>query len=36
MTAGDTSLAIENYRKSLILDPGNANAEEMLKRLERR
>jgi hypothetical protein len=33
LVAGDTTLAIENYRKSLALDPGNANAEEVLKRL---
>jgi len=30
---GDTTLAIENRRKSLALDPANGNAEEVLKRL---
>ena len=35
-TAGDTLLAIENYRKSLALDPANGNAEEVLKRLLRK
>jgi tetratricopeptide (TPR) repeat protein len=33
MVAGDSALAVENYRKSLALDPGNGNAEKMLKRL---
>jgi cytochrome c-type biogenesis protein CcmH/NrfG len=33
MKNGDKELAIENYEKSLKLDPGNANAVEMLKRL---
>lgn len=34
MTAGDKELAIKNYRRSLELNPGNANAVEMLKKLE--
>lgn len=33
LAAGDTTLAIEHYRKSLALDPANANAEKVLKRL---
>ncbi len=33
MDNGDKDLAIENYRKSLELDPGNSNAVTMLKRL---
>ena len=33
---GDKELAIENYKKSLELNPNNENAVEMLKRLERR
>lgn len=33
MTAGLNVQAIENYRKSLALDPGNENAAEMLKEL---
>jgi CubicO group peptidase (beta-lactamase class C family) len=33
MKNGDKQLAIENYEKSLKLDPGNANAVEMLKKL---
>jgi CubicO group peptidase (beta-lactamase class C family) len=33
MVAGDSALALENYRTSLALDPGNGNAEKMLKRL---
>ncbi len=31
---GDTTLAILNYRKSLELDPGNSNAEQILKTLK--
>ena len=31
---GDRKLAIENYRKSLELNPGNENAKKMLKDLE--
>jgi len=34
MVHGDIELAIENYRKSLELDPNNKNAEETLKRLK--
>jgi CubicO group peptidase (beta-lactamase class C family) len=33
MKNGDKQLAIENYEKSLKLDPGNTNAVEMLKKL---
>ena len=33
MDNGDKQLAIENYRKSLQLDPANKNAPEMLKKL---
>jgi CubicO group peptidase (beta-lactamase class C family) len=36
MKSGDKELAIENYEKSLKLDPGNANAVEMLKKLRGR
>ncbi|MFY9610479.1 MAG: serine hydrolase [Blastocatellia bacterium] len=35
MVNGDKALAIENYEKSLKLDPGNANAVEMLKKFRR-
>ncbi|RPH34992.1 hypothetical protein EHM92_07030, partial [bacterium] len=35
LTTGDTTLAMENYRKSLALDPENKNAEEVLTRLQR-
>lgn len=31
--SGDTTEAIENYRRSLALDPGNENAREMLREL---
>jgi hypothetical protein len=34
MRAGQKELAIQNYEKSLQLDPKNMNAEEMLKRLK--
>jgi tetratricopeptide (TPR) repeat protein len=34
MINGDKNAAIENYKKSLELDPGNGNAREMLKKLE--
>ncbi len=34
MVKGNRELAIENYRKSLALNPGNQNAAEMLKKLE--
>jgi tetratricopeptide (TPR) repeat protein len=30
---GDKDLAIENYRKSLELNPDNSNAAKMLKKL---
>ncbi len=33
---GQTSLAIRNYRRSLVLNPQNTNAEEILKRLNSR
>ena len=33
MEAGKTELAIENYKKSLQLNPQNGNAEDMLKKL---
>ncbi|MGH7493079.1 MAG: serine hydrolase [bacterium] len=35
MMNGDKGLAIENYKKSLALNPKNANAVTMLKKLER-
>jgi len=34
MTNGDRELAIANYKKSLELNPGNANGATMLKKLE--
>jgi len=34
MTQGDKDLAIANYKKSLELNPQNANGREMLKRLQ--
>ena len=34
--AGEKALAIQNYKKSLELNPQNANAVEMLKKLEAR
>ena len=34
MKLGDTDLAIENYKKSLSLDPKNPNAEKMIAELE--
>jgi CubicO group peptidase (beta-lactamase class C family) len=33
LEAGNEELAIENYKKSLLLNPDNTNAEEVLKRL---
>ena len=33
MVNGDNELAIQNYKKSLELDPQNLNAVEMLKKL---
>ena len=35
MLNGDTALAIENYEKSVALDPKNTNAIETLKKLKR-
>ena len=35
MDNGDTDLAIQNYQKSLRLNPGNTNAIEKLKKLNR-
>lgn len=35
MEAGNKAQAIENYRKSLLLNPENGNAEEMLERLNK-
>jgi CubicO group peptidase (beta-lactamase class C family) len=35
LVRGDTTLAVANYRKSLELDPGNANAVNVLKRIGR-
>ena len=35
MDNGDTDLAIQNYQKSLQLNPGNTNAIEKLKKLKR-
>ena len=34
MINGDKNAAIENYKKSLELEPANASAREMLKRLQ--
>lgn len=34
LEAGDKKLAIENYKKSLLLDSDNGNAREVLKKLE--
>jgi CubicO group peptidase (beta-lactamase class C family) len=34
LEAGDRQSAIENYKKSLLLNPGNENAREVLKKLE--
>lgn len=34
MVSGNNDLAIENYKKSLELNPENTNATEMLKRME--
>jgi CubicO group peptidase (beta-lactamase class C family) len=36
MVAGETSRAIENYEKSIALDPGNQNGVEMLRKLRER
>ena len=35
MTINERDLAIQNYKKSLELNPNNTNATEMLKRLEK-
>lgn len=35
MNLGDKDNAVKNYHKSLEMDPKNANAEEMLKKLEK-
>jgi tetratricopeptide (TPR) repeat protein len=35
MEHGDKELAIQNYKKSLELDPKNSNAVSMLKKLKR-
>jgi tetratricopeptide (TPR) repeat protein len=35
MTAGNKELAIENYKKSLELDPNNDNAKKMLEQLQK-
>jgi tetratricopeptide (TPR) repeat protein len=35
MKAGNKELAIENYRKSLELDPNNENAKKMLEQLQK-
>ena len=34
MINGDKKAVIENYKKSLELDPTNGNAREMLKKIE--
>jgi tetratricopeptide (TPR) repeat protein len=34
MVSGNTELAVQNYKKSLELNPQNTNATDMLKRLE--
>jgi tetratricopeptide (TPR) repeat protein len=34
MDAGNTKLAIENYKKSIALNPNNANGKEMLKKMD--
>ncbi|WP_158861543.1 serine hydrolase domain-containing protein [Lunatibacter salilacus] len=36
MEIGDTDLAIENYKKSLSLDPKNTNAEKMIAELQQK
>ncbi|MDH7444229.1 hypothetical protein [Aquimarina sp. 2201CG14-23] len=35
MKAGETDLAISNYTKSLQLNPGNQNAKDKLKELQK-
>lgn len=34
MNNGDKNLAIQNYKKSLDLNPSNNNGRDMLKKLE--
>jgi tetratricopeptide (TPR) repeat protein len=34
MISGDKELAIENYEKSLVINPDNKNAVKMLKKLD--
>jgi cytochrome c-type biogenesis protein CcmH/NrfG len=36
MNSGDIKNAVDNYKKSLELNPDNANAKEMLKKLEKK
>ena len=36
LNGGDTSNAVMHYRRSLELNPANANAKEMLKKLEKK
>ena len=36
MNLGDTARAVENYKKSLALNPENANAEKMLEKLRKK
>jgi Tfp pilus assembly protein PilF len=36
MKAGDTKQAIENYKKSLALNPNNGNAKKYLAELEKK
>jgi hypothetical protein len=36
MENGDRELAIQNYRKSVELDPANGNAVAMLRKLQAR
>jgi CubicO group peptidase (beta-lactamase class C family) len=35
MVAGNKAEAIKNYQRSLVLDPGNDNARQMIQKLER-
>jgi predicted alpha/beta superfamily hydrolase len=34
MDAGNTKLAIENYKKSITINPNNSNGKEMLKKID--
>jgi tetratricopeptide (TPR) repeat protein len=36
MVNGDDTLAIQNYKKSLVLNPQNTNAEQMLKNIKKK